>query len=177
MKTARITPIATNNHTIAAEFITEDGFIGDAIPNLLYEFRRGIADKLELGFNVELITPTLRIGGKYGFTRWCALDMNVGMSTELQIGDNAFDLYPVADVALIFGEKGLYGGIKYELFADGGSYPQEGAIHPFLGYEIATWGNVRILPELSIGSIAIDYHPWGLQPGNFVWFAGIGVAF
>lgn len=148
------------------------------MPNLLYELRRGITNKLELGFNAELVTPTLRIGGKYGFTRWCALDMNIGISTVLLIdSEKDFELLPVADMAIILGEKGLYGGIKYELFADGGSYPQNGALHPFLGYEIAAWGKVRILPEFSIGSISIDYQHRTFQPGNFVWFAGVGISF
>jgi hypothetical protein len=129
MKTARITPVGINTHTIATELMAEDFMPGeDMAPNLRYTFRRGVTEQFETGFNVELINPSISIGGKYGFTKWFAIDADVGVA--MGIFGNFF---PVVDAALILGEKGLYGGVKWELFADAGYNPR-GALHPFLGY-------------------------------------------
>ena len=175
MKTARITPVGTNSHTIAAELMSEDwGMSEDMAPNLLYMFRRGISDHFEAGFNVELVNPSIRIGGKFGFTKWCALDLNAGVAMGIFA-----NFFPVFDAAIILGEKGLYGGIKYELFADAG-YNPIGALHPFIGYEFQTRGRVRILPELCIGALGIRYRPGRrsvITSGEFTWFTGVGVAF
>lgn len=174
MKTARITPISENSHTFAAELITEDYRFGEDIaPNIRYIFRRGITNKAEFGFNIEAINPSLSLGFKYGIIPEIALDLNGG------IGFGIFgNVIPVFDAALIFGNKNLYGGIKYELMANSG-YNESGELHPFLGYEFKLRNNFKIIPELGFALIDVPYHYYGHQifPGNnFGFFIGLGLS-
>lgn len=175
MKTARITPLSENSHTFAAELVSEDYTIGeDMAPNIKYAFRRGITDKFELGFNLEAVNPSFSIGMKYGFTHQTAVDFNAG------IGMGIFgNVFPVGDIALIFGEKKLYGGLKFELMANSG-YNASGAIHPFIGYEINFKDRFKLIPEMGIGFFDIPYDSGfrkrhTIFPGsNFAYFIGIG---
>jgi hypothetical protein len=175
MKTARITPVSENSHTVAAELISEHYTPGeDLAPNIKYSFRRGLTDKFELGFNAEAVNPSLSIGMKYGFTHQLAIDVNTGFAVGI-FGN----VFPTGDIALIFGEKELYGGLKYELMANSG-YNASGEIHPFLGYEIDMNHRYKLIPEIGIGLIDVPYDKeyWkrhGVFPGNnFAYFIGIG---
>jgi hypothetical protein len=142
--------------------------IGDMAPNIRYTIRRGLTEKFEMGFNAELVMPSVSIGAKYGFSSWCAVDMNAGIA----LGSY---LYPVGDLALIFGRTDFYGGLKCEVFGDGGINSGGGTIHPFLGYEFIVNERVRILPEICIGSLSVDLR--GVNSGSFVWFAGVGLTY
>lgn len=175
MKTARITPISENSHTFAAELISEEYPPGLTLaPNIKYTFRRGLTNKYELGFNVETVNPSVSIGMKYGFTHQAAIDFNAG------IGIGIFgNVFPVGDIALIFGEKRLYGGLKYELMANSG-YNASGEIHPFIGYEINIKDKYKLIPEMGIGFIDTPYDAevrkrHTIFPGhNFAYFIGFG---
>lgn len=174
MKTARITPVSENSHTFAAELISEDYNFGeDFTPNIRYIFRRGITAKTEIGFNAEAINPSLSLGFKYGITPKIALDINGG------IGIGIFkNVIPIFDVALIFGNEKLFGGIKYELMANSG-YNESGEIHPFLGYEFKLKNNFKIIPELGFALIDVPYHYYSnhIFPGNnFGFFIGLGLS-
>lgn len=176
-RTARITPINTNIHTISAEVILDEYLSDDVGANVKYSFRRGINTKYEIGFSAEVLHPALSFGGKYGFTEWFAIDLNTGMSV------NVFDgmIFPIGDVALILGNTGLYGGLKYEVFTKGATssefwYDTDGTFHPFLGLEIKANDKINILPEICIGFLNIDYDR-GIFPGSYWGFIGVGISF
>jgi hypothetical protein len=185
LKTAKITPVGTNSHTLGASAFTSGPSI-EMAGSLYYCFRRGITEKLEIGFDADLASLSLGIGAKYKLVKSVAVDMNLQMSYFLtSFYWRTKHNVPNGNISLIFGENKLYGGFKYCAIADASQLTnKEGVIYPFIGYAIPAGLKLKIIPELALSFFEVNYDNHNDQifkfnplSSTFGIFFALGVAF
>jgi|WetSurMetagenome_2_1015567.scaffolds.fasta_scaffold13163_1 hypothetical protein len=177
IKTAKITPVGTNSHTLSCEAISAGwSSVKDVMVGASYTFRRGFTNKFEAGFGVDAIVPQLSIGCKYGFTKSIALDANIKVFYNPFYDGSGSRFYPNLDLALIFGSEKLYGGIKYLAITGSNS---TGELYPFGGIRLHLKNNFCIFPEVGLGLVELDYYrkKIGLFYTSFGPFLGLGFSF
>jgi hypothetical protein len=179
MKTAKITPIGTNSHTLAVSAFTTGPTIESA-GSIYYCFRRGITDRLEIGFDADLLPGSLGVGAKYKIAKSIAIDANLRMSYFQFVNYNVTRrIVPNGDFSLIFGENTLYGGVKYVAITDISQFSlDEGVIFPFIGYAIPIGTKFKLVPEFAFSLLTTNYDG---HKGTFLVFnpvqAGFGILF